>query len=268
MAPDILKTGKPVCFGGTDPKLTKMGNPWLIRFRPNDTYSGRVIASYGVETLGKKNWAIVHSTDAFGISGFKALSASLDKLGAKVALDQGYPNQSQDFTPGRARDQIVGRRHHRLLFHLHQRPRDLRAAVAAARRDDPLGRIAHDRPRRGGEARRPRALGHLRRRRLRDRFEPGGEGIRRALRRRVERAARLRLAPGPMTRSACCAPRSTRPARPSPTRSAPRSSSTKGYKGAEGEYNFDQFGDGLHGYNIVRNEKGVIVFDKHIEFTD
>jgi branched-chain amino acid transport system substrate-binding protein len=44
--------------------------------------------------------------------------------------------------------------------------------------------------------------------------------------------------------------------------------STKGYKGAEGEYNFDEFGDGLHGYNIVRNEKGVIVFDKHIEFSD
>jgi branched-chain amino acid transport system substrate-binding protein len=44
--------------------------------------------------------------------------------------------------------------------------------------------------------------------------------------------------------------------------------STKGYKGAEGEYNFDEFGDGLHGYNIVRNEKGIIVFDKHIEFTD
>ena len=43
---------------------------------------------------------------------------------------------------------------------------------------------------------------------------------------------------------------------------------TKGYKGAEGEYNFDEFGDGLHGYNIVHNEKGVIVFDKHIEFTD
>ena len=44
--------------------------------------------------------------------------------------------------------------------------------------------------------------------------------------------------------------------------------STKGYRGAEGEYNFDEFGDGLHGYNIVRNEKGVIVFDRHIEFTD
>jgi branched-chain amino acid transport system substrate-binding protein len=44
--------------------------------------------------------------------------------------------------------------------------------------------------------------------------------------------------------------------------------SIKGYRGAEGVYNFDQFGDGLHGYNIVRNEKGTIVFDKHIEFTD
>src|ERR1700721_980512 len=99
MAPDILKTAKPVCFGGTDPALTKMGNPWLIRFRPNDTYSGRVIAAYGVETLGKKNWAIVHSTDAFGTGGFKALSASLDKASAKVALDQGYSNQSQGFTP-------------------------------------------------------------------------------------------------------------------------------------------------------------------------
>jgi branched-chain amino acid transport system substrate-binding protein len=44
--------------------------------------------------------------------------------------------------------------------------------------------------------------------------------------------------------------------------------STKGYKGAEGEFNFDEFGDGLHGYNIVRNEKGNPVFEKHIEFTD
>jgi len=40
----------------------------------------------------------------------------------------------------------------------------------------------------------------------------------------------------------------------------------KGFAGAEGEYNFDENGDGLHGYNVVRNDKGAIVFDKHIEF--
>jgi branched-chain amino acid transport system substrate-binding protein len=42
----------------------------------------------------------------------------------------------------------------------------------------------------------------------------------------------------------------------------------KKYAGAEGEYNFDQNGDGLHGYNIVKNEKGTIVYDKHIDFND
>ena len=68
IAPDIQRLGKPVMIGGTDPQLTHMGNPWLLRFRPNDTYSARVIADYGVKTLDKKKWAIVHSTDAFGTS--------------------------------------------------------------------------------------------------------------------------------------------------------------------------------------------------------
>jgi hypothetical protein len=44
--------------------------------------------------------------------------------------------------------------------------------------------------------------------------------------------------------------------------------SVKGYAGAEGIYNFDKNGDGLHGYNIVKNNNGTIVFDKHIDFDD
>jgi branched-chain amino acid transport system substrate-binding protein len=43
---------------------------------------------------------------------------------------------------------------------------------------------------------------------------------------------------------------------------------TRKFPGAEGEYNFDRNGDGLRGYNIVRNEKGNLVFDRHIEFPD
>src|SRR6201998_4686713 len=99
MAPDVLKLGKPVMIGGTDPNLTHMGNQWLFRFRPNDSYSGRVIAAYGVKTLGKKKWEIVHSTDALGTGGGKALASALEKLGNPAVLDQGYANQSQDFTP-------------------------------------------------------------------------------------------------------------------------------------------------------------------------
>src|SRR6201992_3224089 len=99
MAPDVLKLGKPVMIGGTDPNLTHMGNQWLFRFRPNDSYSGRVIADYGVNTLGKKKWAVLHSTDAFGTAGGKALTEALTKLGSTPTLHQGHSHQSQDFTP-------------------------------------------------------------------------------------------------------------------------------------------------------------------------
>ena len=44
--------------------------------------------------------------------------------------------------------------------------------------------------------------------------------------------------------------------------------SVKGYAGAEGVYNFDKNGDGLHGYNVVKNNNGVVVFDRHIDFDD
>jgi branched-chain amino acid transport system substrate-binding protein len=37
---------------------------------------GREIADYGVNTLGKKKWAIIHSTDAFGTNGVKNLVES------------------------------------------------------------------------------------------------------------------------------------------------------------------------------------------------
>jgi branched-chain amino acid transport system substrate-binding protein len=42
----------------------------------------------------------------------------------------------------------------------------------------------------------------------------------------------------------------------------------KGYPGAEGTYDFDQNGDGLHGYNIVKNDNGKIVFERRIDFND
>jgi branched-chain amino acid transport system substrate-binding protein len=44
--------------------------------------------------------------------------------------------------------------------------------------------------------------------------------------------------------------------------------SIKDYPGAEGAYNFDQNGDGLHGYNVVKNDNGKIVFIKHIDFSE
>ena len=39
-----------------------------------------------------------------------------------------------------------------------------------------------------------------------------------------------------------------------------------GRKGVEGTYLFDANGDGLHGYNIVKNDGGKIVWQKTIAF--
>src|ERR1700694_5114532 len=83
LAPYSVKFGKPVMIRGTDPQLTHMGNQWLFRCRPNDIYSARVIADYGVNTLGKRKWAIVHSTDAFGANGMKNLVEVLKRAGVE-----------------------------------------------------------------------------------------------------------------------------------------------------------------------------------------
>ena len=40
----------------------------------------------------------------------------------------------------------------------------------------------------------------------------------------------------------------------------------QGYNGAEGEYDFDQNGDGLHGYSVVQNQNGKIGFIKYVAF--
>ena len=98
-SPTIAKAGVPTMIGGTDTSLTHVNNPWVFRARPNDSYSSRVIADFGVNTLKLKKWAIVHSTDAFGSGGMKALLEALKAVGVTPVLVQGYTNNSQDFTP-------------------------------------------------------------------------------------------------------------------------------------------------------------------------
>jgi branched-chain amino acid transport system substrate-binding protein len=267
MAPDILRTAKPVCFGGTDPALTKMGNPWLFRFRPNDTYSGRVIASYGVETLGKKNWAVVHSTDAFGTGGLKALSESLAKVGAGIAIDQGYPNQAQDFTPvvlaiKSSGADIIGSYftfdNDLAIFARQLRQFGVTIPWVGSPSIVVAGAVKLAGPALFGtygvadyaEGASPESKEFAKLYRAVSSTPPDNYG------------SWTYDAVGVL----CGAIATAGGADPDKVRAAILA--TRGYKGAEGEYNFDQFGDGLHGYNIVRNEKGAIVFDKHIEFTD
>src|SRR6201996_2269416 len=267
MAPDVVKLGKPVMIGGTDPNLTHMGNQWLFRCRPNDNYSGRVIAEYGVKTLGKKKWAVLHSTDAFGTAGGKALTEALTKLGSAPVLDQGYANQSQDFTPVVLAIKqsgadilgsyftfendlgIFGRQLRQLGVNIPWVGSPSITNVTALKLAGPalyntygVADYAED----SSDA--SKAFGKIYRDSVKvapdnqaswtyDAINVLAQGINKA----------GSTAPGKIREAIL---------------------SIKKFPGAEGEYNFDQNGDGLHGYNVVKNDKGNIVFDKHIEFND
>lgn len=267
IANDVLKTGKPVCFGGTDPALTKMGNPWFLRFRPNDSYSGRVIASYGVETLGKKNWAVVHSTDAFGMSASKLVSASIDKLGAKVVIDQGYPNQSQDFTPvvlaiKSSGADVIGSyftfENDQAIF-----ARQLRQLGVTIPWVGSPTTVASATLKLAG----PALWGAYAVTDYATDSSPEAKEFAK-LYSVVSKAPPDLESAWPYDAIGVLSVAINKAGSTDPEKVRDAMLSIKGYKGAEGEYNFDKFGDGLHGYNIVRNDKGTIVFDKHIEFTD
>jgi branched-chain amino acid transport system substrate-binding protein len=267
VAPDIQRIGKPVMIGGTDPQLTHMGNPWLFRFRPNDFYSARAMADYGVKTLGKKKWAIVHSTDAFGTNGMKNLVAVLNGMGVEPVLVQGYTNNSQDFTPvalaaKQSDADVVGtymtfetdvgifaKQLRQLGVNISWVGSPTTAASTALR----LGGAALD-----------------------------GSYIVADFNRDSSRAAKefafkyeeaYQSAPdffGAWTYDAvhvlALAIDNAKSLDSQKIREAILS--VKGYPGAEGTYDFDQNGDGLHGYNIVKNVNGRIVFDRHIDFND
>jgi branched-chain amino acid transport system substrate-binding protein len=267
MAPDVLKLGKPVMIGGTDPNLTRMDNPWLFRFRPNDSYSGRVIADYGVNTLGKKKWAIVHSTDAFGTAGGKALTTALEKLGAPPVLDQGYANQSQDFTP--------------VVLALKQSGADVLGSYFTFEND--LGIFARQLRQLGVtipwvgspttvnvSATKLAGASLYGTYGVADYAEDSNEASKafgKAYREAYKIAPDLQSA-WPYDAITVLSAAINKAGTTDPGKVRETILGLKKFAGAEGEYNFDKNGDGLHGYNVVRNEKGTITFDKHIEFDD
>ncbi|HYM04138.1 MAG TPA: ABC transporter substrate-binding protein [Stellaceae bacterium] len=267
MAPDVLKLGKPVMFGGTDPALTHMDNPWFFRFRPNDTYSARVIADYGAKVLGKKKWAIVHSTDAFGTAGMKNLTEALKAMGIEPVLIQGYPNNSQDFTPvalavKQSGADVMGTY---MTFESDQGifAKQLRQlGVTLSWVGSPTTVTTTALKLAGAALYGSYAVVDFNR----DSSPAAKEFA-------TKYEAAYKAAPDifaswsyDAVHVLAMAMNNAKSLDPGKIRDAILA--VKGYQGAEGTYNFDKNGDGLHGYNIVKNDNGTIVFEKHIDFDD
>jgi branched-chain amino acid transport system substrate-binding protein len=267
MAPDIQRTGRPVMIGATDPQLTHLGNPWLFRCRPNDTYSARVIADYGVNTLGKKKWAIVYSTDAFGTSGMKNLVEVLKGAGVEPVLIQGYSNNSPDFTPvafavKQSRADVMGTY---MPFSpdlgiFAKQLRQLGVNIAWVGSPSTLSRAA---VRLAG----PALSGCYAVSDFAADSSPAAKEFAAKYEVTYKSAPDYQVA---WTYDAvhvlALATEKAKSLEPQKIREAILS--VRGYQGAEGIFNFDQNGDGLHGYNVVRNDNGKIVFIKLIDFSE
>jgi branched-chain amino acid transport system substrate-binding protein len=266
-SPTIQKGGVPALVGGTDPSLTKVNNPWLFRMRPNDSYSSRVIADFGASSLKLKKWAIVHSTDAFGSGGMKALTAALQGLGIQPVLVQGYTNNSQDFTP--------------IVLAIKKSGADILATYMTNSPDvgifaKQLRQLGVGIPWVGSPSIVTDTAMKLAGPALQGTYAvadytPGSSVEAKAFADKYK--ARYKLDSDVysswaydamhLLKQAIETAKSTEPDK---VRAALLA--TCGWKGVEGTYCFDKNGDGLHGYNVVRNENGKIAFLKHIDFKD
>ncbi|HEX7512268.1 MAG TPA: ABC transporter substrate-binding protein [Candidatus Methylomirabilis sp.] len=98
MLPTINEAKIPVAIGGTNYGLTHSGSQWVFRFRPHDGMSAKVIAKFIVEDLKQKKVGIVHASDAFGNGGRDMLTPAVKELGGEIVFTQGFNNQEKDFT--------------------------------------------------------------------------------------------------------------------------------------------------------------------------
>jgi branched-chain amino acid transport system substrate-binding protein len=264
-SPAIARSGVPTMIGGTDPSLTRIDNKWVFRARPNDLYSSKVIADFGVNTLKLKKWAIVHATDAFGQGGAKALAAELQALGVAPLLVQGYTSNSQDFAPVVLAVKKSGAD---VLGTYMTVPADQAIFAKQLRQlgvsiqwiGSPTTAAVTTRTLAGEALYGSHAVA--------DFNADANEAARQYTRKYYERYS---IYPDNFSSWAydalhilALAMNNAKSTEPEAVRKAILA--IKAYKGLEGTYEFDARGDGVHGYNVVKNEGGKIVFIKRVDF--
>jgi len=264
-SPTIAAGKIPTFIGGSDPSLTRVNNPWIFRVRPSDLFSSKVMAEYAVKVMKGKKIAIIHSTDTFGAGGKNALVDALKALGVEPVTIQGYTNNSQDFTA--------------IVLALKKSGADVLASYMTNAPD--VGIFAKQARQLGlnipwigsaslatetalklaGEAlwgtytvsdfvvdanENSKAYANKYRAAYGvdpDLFSAVGYASVYLIKHAVETA---KSTDAEAVRKALLA--------------------TRGFKGVEGTYDFEPNGDAVHGYNVVKNEKGKIVFIQRIDF--
>lgn len=98
MSDAVKSYGVPMMIGGTNATLTKTGNPWLFRVRPDDSIAAAAMVKYIKEDLKLTKVGILHDTDAFGTGGADLVEQGCKESGLTVVRREKYTTKDKDFT--------------------------------------------------------------------------------------------------------------------------------------------------------------------------
>ena len=98
MSDAVKNYGIPTMIGGTNVSLTKQGNPWLFRCRPDDSMIAQAMVKYIKEDLGLKKIGILHDSDAFGAGGADMVEKYAKENGLIIAKREKYTTRDKDYT--------------------------------------------------------------------------------------------------------------------------------------------------------------------------
>jgi len=96
---DAIKTyGIPTIIGGTNVTLTRQGNPWLFRVRPDDSIAALAMIKYIKEDAKLTKIGILHDTDAFGAGGADLVEKYAKEQGLTIVKREKYTTKDKDYT--------------------------------------------------------------------------------------------------------------------------------------------------------------------------
>jgi len=98
MSDAIKNYAIPTMIGGTNANLTKKGNPWLFRVRPDDSIAATAMVKFIKEDLKLTKVGILHDTDAFGTGGADLVEQGVKAGGLTLVKREKYTTKDKDFT--------------------------------------------------------------------------------------------------------------------------------------------------------------------------
>ena len=98
MSDAIKNYAIPTMIGGTNANLTKKGNPWLFRVRPDDSIAATAMVKFIKEDLRLTKVGILHDTDAFGTGGADLVEQGVKAGGLTLVKREKYTTKDKDFT--------------------------------------------------------------------------------------------------------------------------------------------------------------------------